>query len=364
MYVDKGSYVLESIPKDVCASGVRCEFKNATNVRTQRSSSYGPVTVADALAVSSDAFFYRLGEKFWEIDEHNAAVDPALKGKSTLKDDLQRFGFGAESGVQLPFEWPGRIPDDAVKKELVDNKVLGKNEEPRLLVGDNVQVAIGQGLMAATPLQLTNAYSTIANGGFLRQPTVVKNILEPLVPDLGPGIADLSKAVVYQSFDGHAYKDQLEMPPDIYQPIIGGLSRVTNAVGMRKPGVTYPSNFYHTTTGEKLFQTYPMDTLPIAGKTGTAQGAGSYPWNDSSAFGGFSLDDSQPYTVVAYLEKSGFGSKAAAPVVKCIFTALAGKTVMDPVQPSDPLDLNSLQPAPPTQLKDTSCMPDAVEARD
>ena len=364
VYVDKGSYVLESIPKDVCASGVRCEFKNATNVRTQRSSAYGPVTVADALAVSSDAFFYRLGEKFWEIDEHNAAVDPALKGKSTLKDDLERFGFGAESGVQLPFEWPGRIPDDAIKKELVDNKVLGKNEEPRLLVGDNVQVAIGQGLMAATPLQLTNAYSTIANGGFLRQPTVVKNILEPLVPDLAPGLADLSKAVVYQSFDGHAYKDQLEMPPDIYQPIIGGLSRVTNAVGMRKPGVTYPSNFYHATTGEKLFQTYPMDTLPIAGKTGTAQGAGSYPWNDSSAFGGFSLDDSQPYTVVAYLEKSGFGSKAAAPVVKCIFTALAGKTVMDPVQPSDPLDLNSLQPAPPTELKDTSCMPDAVEARD
>ena len=93
-YVDKGVYKLESIPDDVCASGVRCEFKNATNVRTQRSSSYGPVTVADALAVSSDAFFYRLGEKFWMIDEHNASIDPSLKGKSTLKDDLQRFGFG------------------------------------------------------------------------------------------------------------------------------------------------------------------------------------------------------------------------------------------------------------------------------
>ncbi len=364
VYVDKGSYVLESIPKDICASGVRCEFKNATNVRTQRSSAYGPVTVADALAVSSDAFFYRLGEKFWEMDEHNAAVDPALKGKSTLKDDLERFGFGAETGVQLPFEWPGRIPDDAIKKELVDKKVLGKNEEPRLLVGDNVQVAIGQGLMAATPLQLTNAYSTIANGGFLRQPTVVKNILEPLVPDLGPGVADLSKATVYQSFDGHAYKDQLEMPPEIYGPIIGGLSRVTNASGLRKPGVTYPSNFYHATTGEVLFQTYPMHDLPIAGKTGTAQGAGSYPWNDSSAFGAFSLDPAKPYTVVAYLEKSGFGSKAAAPVVKCVFTALAGKAVMDPVLPSDPLDVNSLEPAPPTQLKDSSCMPDAVAARD
>ena len=363
-YTDKGIYKLESIPDDVCASGVRCEFKNATNVRTQRSSSYGPVTVADALAVSSDAFFYRLGEKFWMIDEHNASIDPALKGKSTLKDDLQRFGFGQESGVQLPFEWQGRIPDDAIKAQLVRDDVLGDNEAPRLLVGDNVQVAIGQGLMAATPLQLTNAYSTIANGGFLFQPTIVKAIFAPLVPDLGPGMADLSKATVVQSFDSPRYKDQLEMPPEIIEPILNGLARVTNAFRQRNPGTTYPSNFYHTTTGEKLFQSYPMETLRIAGKTGTAQGAGSYPWNDSSAFGAFSLDDTQSYTVVAYLEKSGYGSKAAAPVVKCIFTALALETAMDPVLPSDPLDLNSLVPAPPTALADSTCMPAAVDARD
>ena len=363
-YLDKGEYKLESIPDDVCATGVRCVFKNASNIRTNRSSAYGPVTVADALAVSSDAFFYRLGEKFWEIDEHNASIDPSLKGKSTLKDDLERFGFGQDSGVQLPFEWPGRIPDDAVKKELVDAKVLGKNEEPRLLVGDNVQVAIGQGLMAATPLQLANAYSVLANGGFLYTPSVVKTIFEPLVPDLQPGTADLSKGVVIRSFDKPAYKDQLEMPPDIIEPIIGGLARVTNAFRVRSPGVSYPSTFYHTTTGEKLFETYPMKDLPIAGKTGTAQGASSYPWNDSSAFAAFSLDKSKPYTVVAYLEKSGFGAKAAAPVVKCIFTALAGKTVMDPVLPSDPLDVNSLIPAPPTQLTDSSCMPSAVDARD
>jgi hypothetical protein len=68
--------------------------------------------------------------------------------------------------------------------------------------------------------------------------------------------------------------------------------------------------------------------------------------------------------VVAYLEKSGFGAKAAAPVVKCIFTALAGETPMDPVLPSDPLDVNSLVPAPPTALADSSCMPAAVDARD
>jgi penicillin-binding protein 2 len=343
---------------------VRCVFKNASNIRTNLSSAYGPVTVADALAVSSDAFFYRLGEKFWEIDEHNASVDPTLKGKSTLKDDLERFGFGKETGVQLPFEWPGRIPDDAVKKQLVDQKVLGKNEEPRLLVGDNVQVAIGQGLMAATPLQLANAYSTIANGGFLYQPTVVKNIFDPLVPDLSPGMADLSQAVLFKSFEKPRYKDQLEMPPEILDPIKDGLARVTNAGRVKSPGVTYPKGRYHTTTGEILFQSYPMSVLPIAGKTGTAQGAGSYPWNDSSAFAAFSLDASKPYTVVAYLEKSGFGAKAAAPVVKCMFTALGNPSLMAPVLPSDPLDLTSLLPAQPTQLADSSCMPAAVDARD
>src|SRR4029079_14337237 len=75
-YLDKGEYKLESIPADVCATGVRCVFKNASNIRTTSSSATGPVTVADALAVSSDAFFHRLGEKFWEIDEHNASIDP------------------------------------------------------------------------------------------------------------------------------------------------------------------------------------------------------------------------------------------------------------------------------------------------
>jgi hypothetical protein len=79
-------------------------------------------------------------------------------------------------------------------------------------------------------------------------------------------------------------------------------------------------------------------------------------------FAGFSLDDSKPYTVVAYLEKSGYGAKAAAPVVKCIFTALGNPTLMDPVLPSDQLDVNSLLPAPPTSLRDTTCMPSAVDA--
>jgi cell division protein FtsI/penicillin-binding protein 2 len=69
------------------------------------------------------------------------------------------FGFGADSGIDLQYEWDGRIPDDAVKKELVDKKVLAKGEAPRLVTGDLVQVAIGQGLFA-TPLQCLGAWPT------------------------------------------------------------------------------------------------------------------------------------------------------------------------------------------------------------
>ena len=86
-----------------------------------------------------------------------------------------------------------------------------------------------------------------------------------------------------------------------------------------------------STTAEELFADYPAGAIPVAGKTGTAQGRNSYPWNDSSAFAAFSIDPEQPYTVVSYLEKSGFGSTGAAPVVKCMFLALSGITPLDPV---------------------------------
>jgi penicillin-binding protein 2 len=343
IYRDEGTYTLHSIPPNECQQNgglARCIFKNATNKNTNLPSSYGPVTVSDALAVSSDSFFYSLGERFWELSEDLPDQE------SLLKTNLERFGFGSKSGVQLPFEWKGRVPDDAVKKALVDKGVLAKGEVPRLVVGDNVQVAIGQGLMAATPLQLADAYATIANGGFLLQPTIVKAIYAPLTPDKGQAMADLEAGRIVKNFDKPNVRDQLEMPEEVRAPIVEGLRRVTHG-----RGVTF--GIYHSTTGEVLFKNFPVD---IAGKTGTAQGAASLPWNDSSAFGSFSLDDALPYTIVAYLEKSGYGSKAAAPVAKCMWLALSGQVATDPVLISDQLDLNSTVPAPPKQLADGACL--------
>ena len=141
----------------------------------------------------------------------------------------------------------------------------------------------------------------------------------------------------------------MQARPEVLDPIVRGLTRVITG-----PGVT--SDIYHSTTGEKLFRSYPKRSLPIAGKTGTAQGAKNLPWNDSSAFAAFSLSKKYPYTAVAYLEKSGYGSRAAAPVVKCIFTALAGKIQVSPALAADPLDISSFEVATPQSLPNPLCL--------
>lgn len=347
VWMDEGTYELTSIDKEKCADGVRCEFKNAVDPFGQPSR-YGPVVAEDALAVSSDTFFYRLGETFFTLPGR----------RDELKADLEEFGFGRDSGIDLPYEWDGRIPDDAVKKELVEAGVLAKGESEDLVTGDLIQVSIGQGLFASTPLQLAQAYAAVANSGFVMKPQIARSIYAPLTPDRSPGFADLDDSSVVESFLTPKITNQMQMPPEVRLPIVAGLTRVIcpEYRNNDRCGLEYPKGRYRATTGERLFADYPHDLLPIAGKTGTAQGAGQYPWNDSSVFGAFSLDENQPYTVVAYLEKSGYGSKAAGPVVKCIFSALAGSIPIDPVQPSDQLDVNSPYPAAPRALADTSCL--------
>lgn len=336
VFEDNGSYVL-NIDKAKCNEGVRCEYFNALSSGTGKPSVYGPVNMEDALAVSSDAYFYRIGEKMFE----------ASKDRQLLANQVRLFGFGVDTGIELPYEFDGRVPSSELKAELIDRGVLDDGEARNFLVGDNVQLSIGQGLLAATPLQLANAYSTIANDGFLYQPHVVGAIYRGGVPDsTTPGLVDLSAVEPLTSFDDPDLIRQIDMPSTVRLPIIAGLQRV-----IRGDGVTYPSTFYHATTGQYLFENY--DSIDIVGKTGTAQGSRSKPWFDSSVFAAFSVDQTKPYTVVSYLEKSGYGSKAAAPLVKCLFEALGSQIQIDDVALSDPLDQAVLVPALPNQLPET-----------
>lgn len=336
---DRGTYKLESIPTDRCQDGVKCVFRNAICRATGSPCRYGSVTVEDALAISSDSFFYKIGEQI--LTERGY--------QPILEQQVRQFGFGSPTDVDLPYEYAGTIPSKALKRRMADIGAISQESGKAYYVGDQILFSIGQGLLSATPLQVASAYGVLGNGGKLFQPHVVQTILEPGTPDTLPGIADLGLARVVERFDGLEPVRTLDMSGDRRDPIVSGMARVITG-----PGVNF--DYYHKTTGELTFRGYPYKLLPIAGKTGTAQGLGNYPWNDSSAFGAFSLDPAKPYSAFAYLEKAGYGSQAAAPVVKCIFTALAGQYRLDPLTAADPLNTNRAFAAPPIGLRNPMCL--------
>jgi penicillin-binding protein 2 len=341
-YRDEGTYRMESVEDDKCNTGlVRCVYRNATCSNTGRPCVYGNVDVETALAVSSDAFFYRVGELLMTRNDY----------QPVLQEEVKQFGFGADTGIELPYEFDGTVPDAALKAEYAERGVISESEGSNYFTGDNVQLAIGQGLLSASPLQLAVGYSAIGNKGAVMKPEIIKAIWQPGVPDsVTPGYADLSEAKLAKPANvaGEIVR-QIPMPEETWREIDNGLHRVITGPG------TNTGSGYRSTTGEKLFYYYPGSAIPISGKTGTAQGAGNYPWNDSSAFAAYSRDPARPYTVSAYLEKSGYGSQAAAPVVKCMFLQMSGLAPTDPVVLSDPLDTDSNAAAPARELRDQAC---------
>ena len=336
--VDRGTYKLSSIPDERCQLNVKCVFKNA-NCGNGAPCKYGRIDIVTALAVSSDVFFYKIGEEIF-TQRGNRPV---------LEEQVRLFGFGSPTEIDLPYEFIGTVPNRDLKARLAASGAIAKEEGQGYYVGDNLQMSIGQGLLSATPLQLAVAYGALGNGGNVVRPRVVRAIWSPGTPNGESGRVDLSLGTILQDFSAPQIKSTIVDREEVFAPIVQGLTRVITG-----PGVT--SDFYHATTGERLFSSYPQRALPIAGKTGTAQGAGNLPWNDSSAFAAFSLDKNMPYTAVAYLEKSGYGSRAAAPVVKCLFTALAGRMKVNAAQPSDPLDINSFDVAPPPPSWNPLCL--------
>jgi penicillin-binding protein 2 len=257
------------------------KFKNAGGEAN------GRVNIVRALTVSSDVFFYTLGNQFW--------LQRSQFGDA-MQDEARQLGMGKKTGVALPFEAAGRIPDPESRKRLHDqNPKAFPNGQ--WFAGDNVNLAIGQGEMVVTPLQLVNAYATFANGGTV------------WVPRVGAGVLDQTGKQLRQIPPQSARK--LDIPPAVRDPIMQGLEGVT-------------TDGRGTAFG--AFAGFPSQTFPIAGKTGTAQAGDK---QDTSLFVGFGPAFDPQFTVGVVMEEAGFGASAAAPVARRILEALAGK----PTQP-------------------------------
>ena len=116
---------------------------------------WGAIPIKLGFAHSSDTFFFQLS---------------GMLGIERLAHWAHEYGFGKPTGIDLPGEVSGIVPNNAWKQE-----VLGQPIYP----GETYQAGIGQGYDVVTPIQLINAYAALANGGKLYQPQIVRQIVGP-----------------------------------------------------------------------------------------------------------------------------------------------------------------------------------------
>jgi len=234
---------------------------------------WGDITVPYALRVSSDTFFYQVGAKFYKQDP---------SGHTTLIQDMaRRFGLGHTTGIDLQGEDPGFLPTLPWKL-----KHFASSPDPGAhvwLPGDDIQMAIGQGYVLATPLQMAVAYAAIANGGTVVTPTLGRAVLSPD----GGVLKDLLKG---------RPTHQLGVSQSVLDVIRGGLYSAANEVNGTSVGV-----FGGLPAADK-----------VAGKTGTAENPSG---PDHSWFVGYAPYNDPKIVVAVVVEHGGQGANAAAPVV-------------------------------------------------
>jgi penicillin-binding protein 2 len=229
----------------------------------------GPIEMSDALKVSSDVYFYSLGLRARAEGNHGQ-----------LQDWAHRFGLGQKPGIDLPNAGSGLIPTPAWR-----NRVFREGSNPYIdrpwTQGDNVNLAVGQGDVQVTPLQLALAYAALANGG-----TLVR-------PHLGERIESVAGKVVERIKPPP--RRRLRISQQTRDTVLGGMERAA-----MEPGGTSFS----------VFGGFPF---AIAGKTGTAERGEGVP--DQSWYGAIAPYPDPKVVVVATIERGGFGVEAAAPVV-------------------------------------------------
>ena len=231
---------------------------------------HGALALRQALTVSSDVFFYQLGQY---MDE---------KGMPLQKWGRQ-LGIGRRTGIDLPAEEPGRLPTPAWRERWYKQ---GLTDRP-WSVGDNINLSVGQGDLLSNPLQMAVAYAAIANGGRV------------LRPRLGLRIEDATGRAL-QQLDAPTAR-RLKISQANRDAILEGLNGAANGPG----GTSTP-----------VFAGFP---IPIAGKTGTAEHIGK---PDQSWYVALAPYPNPKYVVAVTDEAGGFGADTAAPMTRRILAEL------------------------------------------
>ncbi len=224
---------------------------------------HGFTDIRRAIAVSSDVYFYSVGGGYGSV--------PGL-GMRRMKAYEEFFGYGKKTGIDIPGEADGFLPDPDWKQ-----RRFGE----RWYIGDDYHAAIGQGFVTATPLQILNSIATIGNGGILREPRLVSHIR-----DASGKLSPVESPVVRRDF------------------VDANILRIVRE-GMRE------------TVTEGTAQ--PLKDLPVAvaGKTGTAQfgtGKDTHGW-----FVSFAPYEKPEIALIVLVEGQGEEGYNAVPVTKEVY---------------------------------------------
>ncbi|MUL43071.1 penicillin-binding protein 2 [Streptomonospora sp. PA3] len=277
---------------------------------------YGTISLHKAIVVSCNTVFYKLGYDMYR-QHRGSAKDGSRDPVSKM---AHGFGFGEPTGIDLPHESSGRVPDRQWKKSYWKQtrdyscKMAEKGysdvaeEDPghaaylerlarehcldgdRWRGGDAINRAIGQGDMLVTPLQLARAYAAIANGGTVYEPRVARGFLSP---------------------DGKRVEK--------VEPVVAGKLPIDDrTLDYIKRALTQVPK---EGTAAGAFDGFPQDKVSVAGKTGTATMQNR---EDSAWFASYAPADDPRFAVVAMIPQAGTGGAAAAPVVRKIYEGIYG----------------------------------------
>lgn len=235
--------------------------------RSYEEGGLGVVNISRAIAVSSNVFFYTVGGGFGNI---------AGLGVDRLTAYYSKFGLGSRTGVDVPGETAGLVPDPTTKK---------KSTGESWYLGDTYNISVGQGDLRASPLQMAVATAAVANGGSVLKPHVLKEVQDAG----GRTIRTVPTEVVQKDF----------ISPANIQLIRQAMRQV----------VAEPY-------GTACCQIEREVPVPVAGKTGTAETDPNGKRKPHAWFTSFApFDDPQIVTVIL-IENSGEGSQFAAPATR------------------------------------------------
>lgn len=284
--LDSGTITPQTIIND---SG-KFDLGDGNVLQNAGGAAYGSIDLRQALKVSSDVFFYNLG---WDMN-----VDTGDGGP--LQEWAANLGIGEPTGLDIGGETAGRLPTPEEQNENYAANTdpdgpcgeevcieEGELTDRKWSIGDNVNVAIGQGDLQADPLQMAVAYAAIANGGDIVRPHVGLRVEDPE----GRAIQEVDPAP----------RRHVDIDPEWSRVILDGL----HGAAMEPDGTSY-----------EVFGGYPVD---IAGKTGTVERP---PNPDQAWYVAVAPYDDPKYVVAVTIEGGGFGVDTAAPASRDVLNEL------------------------------------------